>query len=91
MNHDDIGRTISELHEKVGSIKFEMIKNAGSDRSVKEDSSVKLEWLQDNRELRLELADVYNELGYAYQQVGNEGHANFYLMWSKYFGGGGKE
>ena len=44
MNHD-VGTTIKELHEKVESIMFEMIKNAGSDRSSKEDSSVKLEWV----------------------------------------------
>lgn len=90
MNHDNIGATIKELHEKIGFVMFDMTKNAGSDRSSKEDSSVKLEWLQDNRDLRLELADVYNDLGHAYQQIGSEGRANHYLMWSKYLGGGGE-
>ena len=91
MNHDNIGATIKELHEKIGSIMFEMTKNAGSDRSSKEGSSVKLERLQDNRDLRLELADVYNEIGHAYKQIGSEGHSNHYFMNSKLLRGRGEE
>ena len=91
MNHDNIGATIKGLHGKIESVMFEMTKNAGSDRSSKEDSSVKLEWLQDNRELRLELADVYNELGHAYKQIGSEGHSNYYFMNSKLLCGRGEE
>ena len=87
MNHDNIGTTIRELHEKVRSITFEMTKNAG--RHV--DKSVPLEHMPANRELRLELADFYNELGHAYQQIGNEGHANFYFMNYRFFREGGEE
>ena len=57
---------------------FEMTKNAGSHVSRAVDRSVPLEYMPANRELRLELADVYNDLGHAYQQIGNEGHANYY-------------
>ena len=91
MNHDNIGTTIKELYEKIGSIKSEMINNTASHINRNVDRSVDLEYMPGNRELRLELADVYNELGRAYQQLGNEGHANFYFMWSKYLGGGGEE
>lgn len=72
MNHDDIRATIKELDEKVKSIIFEMTKNAGNPSSIEMPSSVTLEALPDNRELKLELADVYNDLGHAYQQIGNE-------------------
>ena len=63
-----------------------MTKNAASHINRDVDRSVDLEYMPGNRELRLELAKVYNHLGHAYQQIGNEGHANFYFMWSKIFG-----
>ena len=91
MNHDNIGTTIRELHEKVGSITFEMTKNAGSHINRDVDRSMVFYFMPVNKELRLELADVYNELGHAHKQIGSEGHANFYFMWSKYFGGGSEE
>ena len=91
MNHDDVEKTIRELHKKEKSIICEMTKNAGSDRSSKEDSSVTLEWLQDNKKLRLELADVYNDLGHVCRQKDSEGNANHYFMWSRFLGGRGEE
>lgn len=50
-----------------------------------------LEWLQDNKKLRLELADVYSDLGYVYRQKDSEGNANHYFMWSRFLGGRGEE
>ena len=91
MNHDNIGTTIRELHEKIGSIIFEMTKNAGSYSSRDVDRSVVLYFMPVNKELRLELADVYNELGHAYKQIGSEGDSNYYFMNSKYLRGGGEE
>ena len=85
MSHDNICTTITELYEKVESIEAKMRKNTGlgyrggaGERIDPEREARGMEAREQNRKLKPKLIDVYNALGDAYQQKGDEHRARFY-------------
>ena len=85
MSHNDVCATITELCEKAESIEAEMKKNTGlgyrgsGGDPINPERDVRCtEAMARNRELKPKLIDVYNALGDAYQQKGNERMARFY-------------
>ena len=86
MSHDNVCTTITELCEKAESIEAEMKKNiglgyrgSGGTPNDPERDARCMEAMARNRELKPKLIDVYNALGDAYQQKGDERTARFWF------------
>lgn len=87
MPHGDIDTTIESLREKAESIRSEMHKNAeiavhrgtGDEPVNPERLNRGMEAMERNRELRPKLAEIFDNMGRAYQQKGNERVARFYF------------
>ena len=83
MNHDNVCTTIKELLEKVEAIRAEMLGNRGgrhySGLATNEPGNDSRARGERNRELKLEKADVFDDLGRAWRQKGNEGNAKYYF------------
>ena len=87
MSHDNIDAKIEALREKVESIRDEMHINAelaghrgtGGEPVDPEKLSAGMEAMERNRQLRPKLAEVFDDLGRAYQQKGDERTARFYF------------
>ena len=91
MPPDNTDTKIEALREKVGSIRDEMHKNAeiaghrgtGDEAVDPERLNRGMEAMERNRQLRPKLAEIFDDLGRAYQQKGDERTARFYFDQAK--------